>query len=496
MSALAIDVGSSSVRAALYDRDGTLVPGSLAQIDTELTIVPGGVAEIEATELRQAAERVIDKALEHPAAASITCVGMTTFWHSLVVVGHDGEPLTPVLTWADTRSEPEALMLRELLDGHAVHQRTGCILHPSYLPAKILWLRRNAPDLSSRAGAYLSFAQYCASAWLGTPASSVSMASGSGLFNHETCAWDEELTSVLGITPSALGPFVDDPELLPPVTTDYARRWPAIAGARWRAPIGDGAASNVGSGCVDADLLALMVGTSGALRRCAVEGPDPRPIPDGIWRYRLDRRSAVTGGALSDGGNVYEWLRATIQLPEDEALERELAIREPGQHGLIVLPFWSGERSLGWVGDATAIVAGLKHHTTPLDIFQAALEAVTYRFAALYDALRAGGETIVASGGGLRESPAWLQMMADALGQPLVASSTREASLRGAALVALRDNGEIARLPRAEGGTVFGPRLDRHDRHLIARRRQQTLYDREVGPRGVNLLARQTRGRE
>jgi len=494
MYALAIDAGSSSVRAALYDRQGMLVPGSIAQIDVELTVGTGGIVEIDAAMLRRAVEQAIDATLLHPAAADINAVGMATFWHSLVVLDRNGEPLTPVLTWADTRSEPEALTLRDRLNGHAIHQRTGCILHPSYLPAKILWLHRDDPSLYARAGAYVSFAQSCTSVWLGTTATSVSMASGSGLFNHETCAWDDELTSALGVAPDALGGFLPDPELLPPVTPVYAERWPALAGVRWRAPIGDGAASNVGSGCVDADLLALMVGTSGALRRCAVAGAALRPVPDGLWRYRLDRRYAVTGGALSDGGSVYEWLRETLRLPDEDALERELAAREPGQHGLIVLPFWSGERSLGWVGDATALLAGLKHHTTALDIFQAALEAVTYRFAALYDALQSGGETIVASGGGLRESPAWLQMMADAFGQPLVMSTATEASLRGAALIALRDNGLIAELPRVTGGRSFEPRPEHHERHLAARRQQQTLYEREVGPRGANLLARQTRG--
>lgn len=494
MYALAIDVGSSSVRTALYDAHGTLVPGSLTQIDVELNVVEGGVAEISAEALRMDVERAIDMTLGHPEASNISSIGMTTFWHSLVVLDRRGVPLTPVLSWADTRSEPESLVLRERLDGHAVHQRTGCILHPSYLPAKILWLRRNDPDLTNKASAFVSFAQYCTLVWSGSSATSVSMASGSGLFNHETGTWDEELTSVLEIAPSALGEFLDDPELMPPVTPDYARRWPALAGIRWRAPIGDGAASNVGSGCVDSDLLALMVGTSGALRRCTQEGPGARPIPNGIWRYRLDRRYTVTGGALSDGGNVYEWLRSTLRLPDDMTLERELAAREPCQHGLVVLPFWSGERSLGWVGDATAMMIGLKHHTTPVDIFHAALEAVAYRFAAVYNALCEGGETVVASGGGLRESPAWLQIMADAFGQPLIASTIHEASLRGAALVALRDSGAIPELPRSEAGTSYRPRPDCHERHLEARRRQQELYEREIGPRGVNLLARQTRG--
>jgi sugar (pentulose or hexulose) kinase len=84
-------------------------------------------------------------------------------------------------------------------------------------------------------------------------------------------------------------------------------------------------------------------------------------------------------------------------------------------------------------------------------------------------------------------------MMADVIGQPVMASPIQEASLRGAALMALRDSGVIDRLPRASAGTTFSPRHDRHQRHLAARREQQILYEREIGPRGVNLLARQTR---
>ncbi|MDQ3223389.1 MAG: FGGY family carbohydrate kinase, partial [Gemmatimonadota bacterium] len=98
MYALAIDAGSSSVRAALYDRQGTLVQGSLAQIDVELTVGAGGVVEIDAALLRRAVERAIDATLLHPAAADIDAVGVTTFWHSLVVLDRSSEPLTPVLS--------------------------------------------------------------------------------------------------------------------------------------------------------------------------------------------------------------------------------------------------------------------------------------------------------------------------------------------------------------------------------------------------------------
>jgi gluconokinase len=330
--------------------------------------------------------------------------------------------------------------------------------------------------------------------WLGFRAASVSMASGSGLLDTARCAWDDELAAVLDIDTAALGDITPEPELLPAVTADYVRRWPRLVGMPWRAPLGDGASSNAGAGCLTGARLALMVGTSGALRRCAPTDATV-PLAPGIWRYRLDRRHVLTGGALSDGGSAYAWLRETLALPDDDALEAALLTREPGEHGIVMLPFWSGERSTGWVGDATAVVAGIKRHTTALDLFQAAIEAVTYRFVLLFDALRGGGETLVATGGGLLNSPAWMQLIADAAGTPVVASAVPEASLRGAALVALREVGlaSDAEIAAAPLGKAYQPRPERYDLYRAAIARQQTLYEREVGPDGVNLLARQTR---
>lgn len=493
---LALDAGSSSVRAALYDERGTPVTGTFCQVDTDLTVESGGVAIIDAEGMRHALEQSIDGALASDAARGleIAVVGKTTFWHSLVALDASGQPLTPVLSWADTRSEPDANVLRERLDDDAVHQRTGCILHPSFLPAKLHWLRRAESEIFERASSFVSFAQYCTGIWLGTLASSVSMASGSGIFDNTSCDWDAELTELLGVYPDQLGAILDDPELLPPVQPTYAARWPALAGVPWRAPIGDGVASNIGAGCIGADRLALMVGTSGALRRCEPARLDER-IPAGLWRYRLDRTHTVPGGALSNGGSVYAWLQETLRLPSEAECEADLARREPGQHGLVVLPLFAGERSLGWVGDATAMISGLKQHTTALDIFHASIEAVTYRFAALLEALSRGDETIVATGGGLRNSPAWLQMLADAFGRPIVSSAVEESSARGAALVALRDAGivDLTHLRDAPLGTVYRPRPALHERHRDGIWRQQALYEREIGPQGINLLARQTR---
>lgn len=473
-----------------------MVDSTLSQTEIDFDRSAGGVAQLDGARVREAIEAAIDEVLASIEGwnGEIVAVAMTTFWHSCVTLDDEGVPLLPVLTWADTRAQDDAQRLRDMLDETAVHQRTGCMLHPSYLPAKIAWLRRCEAEVFSRTRWIVSFAQYCTGVWLGTHASSISMASGSGLFNDLQMGWDGELLAALGIREDMLGTITGGAEMLPPLKEGYAARWPRLAGVPWRAPIGDGAASNVGAGCHSAERLALMVGTSGALRRCERQAT-PQTLASGLWRYRLDGQYSLTGGALSDAGNAHAWMLDTLQLPDEDALEAEMQSRAPAQHGLIVLPFWSGERSTGWAGDATATILGMKLHTTAVDMYQAAIEAVTYRFAALLDAFGRAGDTVVATGGGLRSSPAWLQLMADVLGTNVVASDVAESSMRGAAMVALRDVGALGShmLLAAPTGATYQPRWDFHARHRDARLLQQELYEREVGADGERLLARQTR---
>ena len=243
-----------------------------------------------------------------------------------------------------------------------------------------------------------------------------------------------------------------------------AERLPQIADAPvWL----DAACSNLGAGCVGRERAALMVGTSGALRvvyEC--ERPQPRP---GLFTYRVDERSVVEGGALSDGGNLHGWLERTLA-----PAGGSLAGRDPSDHGLTFLPFLGGERSTGWDPGATGSVAGLRFETTPLDLRQAALEGVAFRFAAIADLLPDVRE-VVATGGGLLHDRDWIQIVADALARPVLVSGVEEASLRGAAVLALRRLGhEPADAPVAG---VIRPRGERADAYRSARKEQQRLYE-------------------
>jgi gluconokinase len=223
-----------------------------------------------------------------------------------------------------------------------------------------------------------------------------------------------------------------------------------------------------------------MIGTSGAMR-VAFVGEPPVELAPALWSYRIDQQRVVVGGALSDGGGLLQWMSESLNLDRD-TLQSEVSALEADAHGLTVLPFWSGERSTGWSSDARGGILGLRQDTTPVEIVRATLEAIAYRFALIARALDriAPNAAIVASGNALRSSPAWLQIIADVLGRPLLLGGSAEASIRGAALLALEAVGKIGTIEEDSIAIeqVFEPDLTRHARYQQGLGRQEELYDR------------------
>ncbi|HYI24507.1 MAG TPA: gluconokinase [Thermomicrobiales bacterium] len=451
---LAIDIGSSSVRALLYDAHGTQIPGSESQHPYRQRMTDDGGSESNPKELVYLAIRCVDDvtALASTAGIRIEGIGITSFWHGLLGLGPDGQPATPVYMWSDKRSGDDATAIAEEVDASEVHQRTGCRIHSSYWPAKIRWWRRTQASDHDAVSHWVSVTDHLAQRLLGNLGTSISMASGTGLLNATTLTWDKPLLDLLGLDATNLPDITDRDDGTTSLTGEFSARWPSLAGVPWFPAIGDGAAANVGAGCVSAGSIALTIGTSAAMR-VIVPGDstaqDTR-LPERIWRYRLDRQRQVLGGALSNGGNVTSWLARDLFDQEFGPLTEEAANMPPDSHGLTILPLLAGERSPSWRENATATMHGLRLATTPADIFRAALEATAYRLAAIYDDLAPlanPAHEIHANGAAALGSPLWLRIMADTIGHPINAiDAEAEASARGAALCALNAIGALTNL--------------------------------------------------
>lgn len=484
---LGVDIGTSGVRASLFDERGHEIAGAGVRLRRSAL---DDFAMIDAEDGVALVARTIDAVLGNPEHSTnrIELIATSCFWHSLVGVDAESRATTPVFTWADNQAALAASELRQSLDELSIHARTGCRFHPSYWPAKLSWLRKEQPEAFKSTSRWLSFGEFLSHRLFGETAASVSMASGTGLLNQKSCSWDKDFLQILGIQPEILPEIADSKGIFQGLTDKYAERWPQLAEARAYPAIGDGAANAIGSRVTTPDKVALMVGTSGAMR-VLYQGQPPLALPPELWCYRADHTRVVLGGALSDGGSLYRWITESL-LPNDDAesIHNALTILEPDAHGLTVLPLWSGERSPGWSLKARGAIVGLTRATQPIEVLQAGMEAVAYRFALIARALEpfAPGASIVASGTALRSSPVWVQIIADVLGKPITLSDAGEASTLGAALLALEAAGKIQSIETCnapEGSTVttFVPDQSRHARYQAGLERQQRLYKQLIG---------------
>jgi gluconokinase len=480
---VSLDVGTSSVRALLYDSSARQMEGYGARLPYRIHTTPDGGAEIDPAELAQHAIDCLDELHRqvHTAGFRIAAVAGSAFWHSFCGVDQAGKPTLPILHLLDTRSATEVPRVPD------THASTGCVPHSSYWPAKLLWLEKNRPEQFRATHRWLSFPEYLFEKLFGEARVSTSMASATGLWNQSGNNYDYAALAALPIRREQLADPSSMDQPLYNLREEFGGMWPAYSNIPWFPAIGDGAANHIGSGCLRAPgpsgeaQFSLMVGTTGAMRALVSSGAI---IPPGLWCYRLDRHRALLGGALSNGGEVYAWLKRTLTIPRDA--EARLETSEPGNHGLTVLPFLAGERSPYWRADLRGVIAGLSLDTGPFEILHASLESVALRFREIYGAMSTTlgvPSEVIASGGALLHSPAWTQMMADTLGRPVVASTELEASSRGAALYALERIGAIPTLETlpASTGATFSPRPQFEPVYARLLEEQRGLFEKLFG---------------
>ena len=454
---LALDIGSSSTRSALFDDRGNVIAGTHARAEYRMRYTPDGGAELLAEELRRAVRRCVRQtrsALKTPIAAITGCA----FWHGLLGLDRGGKPTTPILMWADSRSAPDAAQLRGEISEREIQLRTGCMLRAPFWPAKLRWLRRAQSPLFKRTRRWVSPAQWLFDELFGFGAVSHSMASGTGLYDLARRTWDDRLCELCNIDPQSLG-AIEDIKSAESVATFAA--------------IGDGAASNLGSGADQPRVVAINIGTSAAVR--AVETGAGGELPHGLFRYVVDDERYVIGGATSNGGNLRRWCMRELGFTTDAAAEKTLGRDAAAVDALAVLPFWTAERAPTWPDTVGGTVTGLTQTTTKDDMLRAITTSGFYQLADILERLEQaiGTAQQVIVSGGILKSPASLAILADALGRDIRINAVTESSLRGAVIYGLEKLG--ARVPSLPAGRLIRHRRRLAEQHRERRERQNVL---------------------
>lgn len=463
---LSLDLGSSGLKGSAFDTLGRSLAGLEAHAPVALRYAPGGVAEVDLPALIQGIEEILDRLHQRLGQRPVLGVALTSFVSSLVALDTADRPIGPVLSYADTRSAGEVAAVARRVDPEQV----GCPAFSAYWPAQIRWWQAAHPHL--HAARYCSVPDYLLRRWTGAWVTSYSLASWTGMLDRFSLSWNAGALAAAEVRADQL-PELADYDLAFSLRPEFQARWPKLAHVPFYLGVSDGATATVGSGALLPGRFALTVGSTSAVRM-ALTGPPPA-IPPGLWSYRITREIHLLGGALTEGGNLYSWLTSTLQLGGKE-LEEELLGIAPDSHGLTFIPSLGGTRSPDYDPHARGTVHGLSYATTPAQIARAGMEGVACRLADLAWRLPITDDAVfIASGKALLASRPWQQMLADALGRPLLLEDRPAgASARGAALLALAAQGHpLPTEPAAQ--RLVEPVPDHHELYRAATQRMRVL---------------------
>jgi len=485
---IGVDIGTTGVRAIAYQPNGQKL--SSAEVLYPLDTPHPDWAEQNPAQIYSAVESVVKDtadALRYKGKI-LAGVALSTVMHSFAAMDADKNFLTNMMTWADSRSSDIVRTMK--LDAelcNRFYQKTCCPVHACYPMTKILWLRKHHPDLFGRMSYVSSIKDYVFEHFTGEWVVDKSVASSSGLYNAANLQWDTDILQYLGITETSL------PQV---VATTYHQAILPAAAQRMHLPNGipivigatDGVLVNVGIGAVQQGQLSATIGTSGALRMLtAVPKVDPKGR---TWCYNLTDDMWVAGGAINNGGIVMRWMRDKVchygsaQMENLDVDAYDLMTMKAGRvaagsDGLLLLPFFTGERAPYWNSDLRGMFFGLSLNHGRSHMIRAAMEGVCYSLNSVLLALRDFGDVQdIRVSGSFTKSPLWLQIMADVFGETLTLPDNSEGAAFGAAVLGFISTGIIHSIedtasliqpkkiytPQVENAAVYAKLYDIYDR--------------------------------
>jgi gluconokinase len=434
---LGLDLGTTSTKAIALSPGGDLLATASAP-NRIYSNVPGSAWQDPREVCRGALKALTDLSQKIPMVNALG-ICLSGAMHSLFPCGPDLEPLMPATTWADVRAGETAERMRSMCNPAELYRRTGCPLQYLYHPAKIRrWIDEN-PDLG--AAQFSAIKDYVLFKLTGEWVTDLSLASATGLLDtHQYFCWDQEAIALAGIQPGQLPVLISPDSVAGKITRAAAELTglpiglPVIAGA------GDGGLANLGSGAVHNGQTVLTIGTSGAVRRIAGQ-PQFDPA-ERTWCYLLLPGRWFHGGATNNAGLAVQWVRDQFypDLPGTvgyDQLFTDAAAVDVGADGVVVAPYFAGERNPHWDAGARAAIHGLAFEHGRKQVARAVLEGVGFCMADIWDAM---GENPLPGGavrltGMINSRPIWAQILADQIGVSLEGLEAGDASAVGAAMM-------------------------------------------------------------
>ncbi|WP_010304334.1 gluconokinase [Kurthia senegalensis] len=451
---IGVDIGTTCTKALLFDENGKVLND--ASFGYPLLSPTPSVAEQDPEEIFKAVVKTLKNVinLNNYDVSSLQFVSFSAAMHSLIAMDAQNNPLTNSITWADSRATKYAEKIKNDWNGQEIYMRTGTPIHPMSPLSKITWLRHEKPEIFNATKKFIGIKEYVFYKLFNQYIVDHSIASATGLFNLKTTDWDDEALAVAGIRKDQLSALAPTTTIVTNILPSMAEKIGLPKDIRFVIGANDGVLSNLGVNAIDPGVVAVTIGTSGAIRTVS-----DKPITDPkgrIFCYVLTDKHWVIGGPVNNGGMTFRWVRDELASSEVETAKRlgidpyevltKIAERVmPGAEGLLFHPYLAGERAPLWNANARGSFFGLGLHHKREHMIRAVLEGVIFN---LYTVLLALEELIgipqkIQATGGFAKSELWRQMMADIFNQPVTVPESYESSCLGAIVLGRYAIGEI-----------------------------------------------------
>jgi len=448
---IGIDLGSTNIKAAAYDRNLNLIDMRSRPV---VYIRENGFVEFDAEKYYDELVALLHDIVTANKIQSIAEMAFTGQAESLVVVDKQGKALMNAISWMDERSVKECEVLAKQFPADLCERITGqqAVL-PTWPATKILWLKNNRPDVFKAADCYMLLKDYIVYRLTGKRTADMSIATFSFYFDiFEKCYWQDMLKAI-DVRAEQLPALVEPCSVVGNLTAEAAEAMALTTETKVNTGTLDHFAGMIGTGNTAVGGITLSTGTVMALAAMSAE---PAPRDSGIaMHYGFLPDTHVMLPVAESGGVSLEWFHRTCMGDTGyDTMNQVLA--ERGGNDLLFLPYLVGTNAPEFDAQANGVFWGLRQEHDAIDMAHAVMEGVAFVLRKNTENIRAKGTaltSIIATGGGAK-SPVWCQLQADITGLDVLIPKEKEAACLGAAMVAAVSDGRYASFEEAAAEKV------------------------------------------